>query len=84
MRTEPIKEPRRVGSHLAYAHVLLVELGASNIRFYKTKHIAAVFNVGPHELTVRLCSTPRNNDDAMNHFRQQLTREVRKALARVA
>lgn len=80
MRPDPIKEPRRVGEHVAFALDFLKEHGAENVRVYKTRHLQVVFNLGRHELTIHMACTPLNAHDAIAHFRQELTRVVKKTL----
>lgn len=79
MRPPPIPHPRRVGQHISEAIDLLTANGATNIRVYKTHHIAIVFNVGRHELTVRAPCTPASEDNSFNAIRQAIQREVLRA-----
>ena len=80
MRGNPVKEPWRIGSHIAGAVELLREIGATDIRVFKTKHVAIVFRAGRHELTVRASCTPADEHDSLMSTRQAIRRELAKAL----
>lgn len=47
------------------------------------RHVAIVFAVGHHELTVRCACTPQDEGDAFQAIRQSIQREVARALERV-
>jgi len=74
MRGEPIHHPRRVGRHVSGALDLLAEIGARDVRVWKTKHVVIAFNVAGAEHELRMACTPRDEDNALNVFRQDLFR----------
>ncbi|WP_276200256.1 hypothetical protein [Chelatococcus sp. XZ-Ab1] len=83
MRTrEPIKNPRRLGSHVVAALDLLASLGIKDVQIYKTTHLRVFWPWGPGRLAITLPCTPRNYDEAARQARHSIRRTIEEAVAR--
>ncbi|WP_420104542.1 hypothetical protein [Bosea sp. (in: a-proteobacteria)] len=79
---EPIKNPRRIGKHVAATLDYLRELGCEGVEVIKRKHLTISWAWGAGRLSISAPCTPRDQDQAANYMRQGIRRAMREAAGR--
>jgi hypothetical protein len=76
MRSEVLKNPRRLGKHVSGVLDYLANLGIQDIEVIKSKHLRVSWKCGRHSGIISMPCTPRDEDNALRQSLQKIRQEI--------